>query len=125
MVFVSLSIPSAVNHWHCPFAGSTAYSLGSFVDEVQLDQQPVEASILHVLGQLVLENITLRLQCVQLRVEPGSDHGHQIRDGADIVRKQVAAGVEGYTQLSISQSISTAVVASNQYNSQNQIVKIV
>lgn len=51
-------------------------SLGSLVDKVQLDQQPVQPPVLHVLGQLVLVDITLRLQCVQLRVEAGPDHRH-------------------------------------------------
>lgn len=81
-------------HSHTPpthTSSTSDNSLWPFIDEIQLDQQPIQSPVLHVLRQFILIDITLRLQCVELRVEPRPDHRHQIRHRTDVVREQVTA----------------------------------
>lgn len=68
------------------------YSLRSLVDGAELHQQPVQPAALHLLRQLVLLDITLGLQGVELHVEAGPDHRHNLRHRAAVaVGQQVPA----------------------------------
>lgn len=55
-------------------------SLWSLVDGAQLQNQSVQPTVFHLFRQLVVLHVALVLQCVQLRVESGAYHRHQVGD---------------------------------------------
>lgn len=61
-------------------AGRYAHSLRSLVNGAQLQNQPVQSAVLQLLGQFVFLDVAFALQRIQLRVESGSNHRHQIGD---------------------------------------------